>query len=332
MKLIKASSVLTSVAFLACPLYVGAESGPVLFGLMSAGAVEDEKDFESEAFEMELGVKGGYDFDAAKLNYQLILDLSDAINAEEDTDGEDEIHVRRASLALVTGYGVFVIAPRAISGHWRNLYGGLDKFEYNEPHAATPVSGGGLFEQVDEGQNVLAYVSPNWNGFQAVVASLQVDEDNGKDHDVVGGRLLYWGKNWNVGFGHVEVDKAVGHGLPFEVRDDYVRDSIGFAYNFDKVELGATYERNSDQFVGADSDVFGLAGKVKLGSGWSLSLGYFDKNYDNDANVFGAPLIDDNLTVLNIKKQVHEKVSLWAETGQYDEAQDNVAFGVNVTF
>ncbi|MFC6674259.1 porin [Marinobacterium aestuariivivens] len=316
--------VMSAAALLTLPLAGTANATPKVFGLLSAGAVEDEKDFESEAFEVELGVKGAYELEGAKAVYELLVDVSDAVNAEEDTDGEDEIHVRQASVAFPTRYGSFIIAPRAVSGQFRNIYGGLRKFEYNEPHADTPASGGKIFEQPDEGQNVLAYVSPNWSGLQLIGASLQVDEDNGEDHDVVAVRAVYWGDNWNIGIGRVNVDQAAGP--PFAT-EDYNRDSIGFAYNIANVELGGVYEKNRDRFLGDDSDVLGLAARVKFGQGWSTSLGYFDKDYDDDST--GT---DDNLIVLNLKKQFHEKVELWAEAGQYEEADDNLALGVNVSF
>ncbi|WP_188861782.1 porin [Marinobacterium nitratireducens] len=301
-----------------------AETGPKVFGNISVGALNDEKDFEAEAYELEFGIKGVYELETTRVVYQLLMDVADAANADEDIDGEDEIHVREASVAFPTRYGSFVIAPRSVSGHFRNIYGGLRKFEYNEPHAFTPASGGKLFEQPDEGQNVLAYVSPNWNGFQFVGATLQINEDNDEDNDVIAARALYWGDNWNVGIGRVSVDQKVG---PPGADDNYNRDSIGFAYNIENLELGGVYEINSDRFGGDDSDVFGLAAKYRFGQGWSTSLGYFDKDYDDDDT--GT---DDSLIVLNVKKQLEEKVSLWAEVGEYDEGQDNIAVGVNVEF
>lgn len=302
-----------------------ADTGPKTFGLISVGALKDEKDFGSEAYKLYFGIKGNYDLDGAKAAYQLLLDVSDAANnAEKDNSGSGEIHVRQASVAFRTRYGSFIIAPRAVSGQFRNIYGGLRKFDYNEPHENTRASGGNMFEQADEGQNVLAYVTPNWHGLQMMAASLQVNENNGVDNDVRAVRAVYWGHNWNLGIGHAIVDKAVG---PPSATRDYTRDAIGFSYNLANVELGGTYEINNHRFGGDDSKVLGLATRVKFGEGWSVSLGYFDKNYKDD-----KAFTDDNLTVLNLKKQIHKDIAVWAETGQYDNAKDNVAFGVNLTF
>ncbi len=324
MNTMKIAVVLSATAALTLSIPSFADTGPKVFGNISIGAVKDEKDFESEAFEVQLGVKGVYEVEGAKAVYQLLLDVSDAVNAEEDNDGEDEIHVSQASIAFPSRFGSLVLAPRGGSGQFRNIYGGLRKFEYNEPHANTPASGGKIFEQADEGQNVIAYVSPNWSGLQLTAATLQINEDNGEDHDAVAVRALYWGDNWNVGIGRVKVDKEAG---PPSATDDYKRDSIGFSYDIDGVELGATYEKNSDRFGGDDSDVFGLAAKYKFGQGWSSSLGYFDKDYEDDTK--GT---DDTLLVLNLKKQLHKKVAIWAETGRYDVAENNVALGVNLSF
>ncbi|MFC6674284.1 porin [Marinobacterium aestuariivivens] len=324
MRITTPTRLLSSAVLLSLSMTAAADTGPKVFGLLSVGALNDEKDFETEAYELELGIKGVYDIEGIKAAYELLADFADAANAEEDIDGEDEIHVRQASVAFRTQYGAFVIAPRAVSGQFRNIYGGLRKFEYNEPHASTPAAGGKVFEQPDEGQNVLAYVSPNWNGFQLIGASLQINEDNDEDHDVIAVRAVYWGNNWNIGIGRVNVDKEAG---PPSANDDYNRDSIGFAYNFSKFELGGVYERNSDRFGGDDSDVFGVAAKYHFGQGWSSSLGYFDKDYDNDDTG-----VDNSLVVLNLKKQLKDNVNLWAEAGEYDEGSDNIALGVNVEF
>lgn len=67
-----------------------------------------------------------------------------------------------------------------------------------------------MFEQADDGQNVLAHLTPNRHGLQMMKDSLQANEDNGVDHDVRAARAVYWGHNWNLAVAHAVVDKAAG--------------------------------------------------------------------------------------------------------------------------
>ncbi|MBR9830341.1 MAG: porin [Oceanospirillales bacterium] len=293
-----------------------------LFASMGVLDVED-KDFDPETFELEFGVNGLIKADAFKMRYQFVADVADAVNSRDTggKEGEGDIHVKEAKLIFPTNYGVFVLAPRSNSGVQRDMYSNINLFEYNETHnGRTTPTGNPIFNQADEGQDVLAYVTPKWNNMRMVFSTLSLSEDNSEDLDVKTARLIYDNKALNLGISRVLTEKTV-----VGADEDYVRTALTAGYNFGQLHMGATYEINEDTFNSNDFDSFGIAARYQFQEGLSAALGYYDKDADNDA-------ADNNGVVFQVKKQIHPSVSLWAETGQYDNGADNIALGVNLKF
>lgn len=293
-----------------------------LFASMGVLDVED-KDFDPEAFELEFGVNGLIKADSFKMRYQFVADVADAVNSKDTggTEGEDDIHVKEAKLIFPTAYGVFVLGPRSSSGVYGDMYKNIDLFEYNETHnGGVAATGSPLFGQAAEGQDVLAYKTPTWNNLYAVVSTLSLSESNDEDLDVKTARLIYDDKTFRFGISQVLVEQKVAN-----KDEDYVRTALTAGYNTGALHLGATYEINEDTFNGNDFDSYGVAARYAFGDGLSTSVAYFDKDADIDT-------ADDSGVVLQIKKQVHPNIALWAETGQYDNSEDNIALGVNLKF
>ncbi len=293
-----------------------------LFASMGVLDVED-KDFDPEAFELEFGVNGLIKADSFKMRYQFVADVADAVNSRDTggTEGEDDIHVKEAKLIFPTAYGAFVLAPRSSSGVHRDMYKNIDLFEYNETHnGGVAPTGSPLFGQAAEGQDVLAYKTPTWNNLYAVVSTLSLSESNDEDLDVKTARLIYDDKTFRFGISQVLVEQKVAN-----KDEDYVRTALTAGYNAGALHLGATYEINEDTFNGNDFDTYGVAARYAFSEGLSTSVAYFDKDADIDT-------ADDSGVVLQIKKQVHPNIALWAETGQYDTQTDNIALGVNLKF
>ncbi len=293
-----------------------------LFASMGVLDVED-KDFDPEAFELEFGVNGLIKADSFKMRYQFVADVADAVNSRDTggTEGEDDIHVKEAKLIFPTAYGAFVLAPRSSSGVHRDMYKNIDLFEYNETHnGGVAPTGSPLFGQAAEGQDVLAYKTPTWNNLYAVVSTLSLSESNDEDLDVKTARLIYDDKTFRFGISRVLVEEKVAN-----KDEDYVRTAFTAGYNIGTLHLGTTYEINEDTFNGNDFDTYGVAARYTFGEGLSTSIAYFDKDADIDT-------ADDSGVVLQIKKQVHPNIALWAETGQFDTQTDNIALGVNLKF
>ncbi|NVK75148.1 MAG: porin [Oceanospirillaceae bacterium] len=294
-----------------------------LFTSLGVLNIED-KDFDPEAFETELGVKGNIKSNDFKMIYNVKVDLSDAINSRDTggPDGEADIHVKETNMIFPTSYGTFILAPRAVSGQYRDLYSNVDYFEYNEAHSgnATP-SGNTLFAQASEGSDVIAWASPKFYGIKFVAATLSVKEDNHNDLDVKSFRAIYNQGGLNFGVGHVIASKTLTGATK-----DYKRSAITAGYKFDKIDLGTTYEINTDTFgTAGDYKTLGLAARYYIDDSYSVAAAYYQKDSDIDSK-------DNKGTVFQVKKQIGKSVSLWAEVANYDITPDNVALGINLSY
>lgn len=297
------------------------------FTMFASLGVLDRKDadFDPEAFELELGLKGLVKFDEFKMAYSLIADVADATNSRDTggVDGEADIHIRHAAVVFPTKYGAFVLAPRGISGQHRDLYSNINIFEYNEAHSGsvTPTGMAGIFGQPDEGQDVVAYVTPSFYNIKATMAVLSIDEENSNDVDARSFRLVYDDKKLNLGAGIVLADKVLAG-----ANDDYKRMAFTVGYSFERLDIGATYEINKDTFgPRGDYDSFGVTGRYHFGNSYSAAVGYYEKDSDVDA-------YDNDGTVFQVKKEFNKNIAAWAETGLYDNTADNIAVGVNIRF
>ncbi|MDX2422715.1 MAG: porin [Amphritea sp.] len=294
-----------------------------LFSSLGAVAVED-KDFDPEAFELELGIKGLVKLDTFKMIYMINADISDAINSKDTggTEGEADIHIKDAKVIIPTAYGTFVIAPRTASGQLRDLYSNINIFEYNETHSGSVApSGMPIFNQAAEAQDVIAYITPAFNNIKVTFSSISIPEANGVDSDVLAARALYDDKKLNIGFGVVQANQALGGS-----NEDYTRYALTAGYDFDHISIGATYESNQDTFGSAgDFDAYGVVGRYHLDAGLSLAAGYVNKDSDINTN-------DNNGVVLQVKKSFSQHVSAWVEAADYDTSPDNIAAGINIQF
>ncbi len=289
----------------------------------SFGVLEVEnKDFDPEAFELEAGVQGMASYEDFKMKYEFTVDMAQAANREDASGDKDEIRVKEAKALFPTKIGTFLLAPRTTSGTYRNLYDNINIFEYNETHnGKETATGNPIFNQADEGQDVIAYITPRWHNTFIVAAVLAVQEDNDEDADLKAIRVVHKGEKLNWGASYILVDSNM-HPV---ANDDYTRMAFTAGYKFDQLHLGATYEINEDTFNSNDFDSYGVAARYSFGQGMSAALGYYDKDADID-------VADNSGIVFQIKKELSPNIALWAETGQYDNSADNLALGVNLKF
>ncbi|WP_432695007.1 porin [Marinobacterium sp. YM272] len=299
---------------------------PEFHGFFSMGALKAEnKDFDPEAFELEAGIHGLVGYQDFKMKYEFTVDMAQAANRDDANGDDDEIRVKEAKAFFPTPYGTFLLAPRTTSGTYRNLYDNINIFEYNETHNGRETSTGNpIFSQADEGQDVIAYITPRWHNTFIVAAMLAIQEDNDVDSDVKAIRVVHKGEQLSLGASYILIDENVPPAAA-GATDDAKRIAFTAGYDFDNLHLGATYEINKDTFNGNDFDSYGVAGRYSFGNGLSAALGYYDKDADIDAT-------DNYGVVFQVKKQLHPQIALWAETGQYDTTDNNVAVGVNLKF
>lgn len=308
-------------------------STPKAYGFLSAGALKTEtKDFEAEAFELEVGILGYATLsEDLKLNYALELDLAPAANAA-DTSGQDfdtDVKVKEAKFWLPTDYGMFVVAPKGTSGHWAQLYGPVDTFEYNEARAFQPYEQKpAIFALSDRTSGTFAYWTPKFLNTQVVVSAITLNEANKQDADVKAIRIIYQDDMLHLGLGTAVVAEEE---LPPFVTDDYQVTTASAGITFGQVKLGAVWEHNDQQPFpaaaegSADSDAYGVSISYAFENGYGLSTGYRERDHDFDVQ-------DESAYLLKLERRITEQVKVWAETGQYEEGNSNYAAGFNIIF
>lgn len=324
-------AVAVSAAATAPALAVGLEK-PEAYGYLSAGALKVESaDAEAEAFELELGLRGKAILDEGlNLNYAVEVDLAGAANSSDDPttgrDGEADVHVKEAKFWLPTQYGMFVLAPRGTSGQWVDIYGPINHYEYNEPHAN--VHSDGIFAQPDRTSGTFAYHTPWFMKTKLVAAAITLNDSNDQDVDGRAIRLVHKGDNLNVAVG---TTLLMQEQLPPFATDDYQISAAGASYSLGGLTLGAVWEnnRNSPYPLApdgkADFDSYGVSANYVADSGAGVAIGYKEKNHDYEA-------ADESVYTLKVEQRIAPQVKVWAETGQYDTLPSNYAVGFNVTF
>ncbi|MCG2579430.1 MAG: porin [Marinobacter sp.] len=305
---------------------------PEAYGDLSAGALKIESaDAEAEAFELELGLRGKVILDEGlNLNYAVEVDLAGAANSSDDPatgrDGEADVHVKEAKFWLPTQYGMFVVAPRGTSGQWVDIYGPINHYEYNEPHA--DLHPDGIFAQPDRTSGTFAYHTPWFMKTKLVAAAITLNDSNDQDVDGRAIRLVHKGDNLNFAIG---TTLLMQEQLPPFATDDYQISAAGASYSLGGLTLGAVWEnnRNSPYPLApdgkADFDSYGVSANYVADSGAGVAIGYKEKNHDYEA-------ADESVYTLKVEQRVAPQVKVWAETGQYDVLPSNYAMGFNLTF
>lgn len=305
---------------------------PEAYGYLSAGALKIESaDAEAEAFELELGLRGKAILDEGlNLNYAVEVDLAGAANSSDDPatgrDGEADVHVKEAKFWLPTQYGMFVVAPRGTSGQWVDIYGPINHYEYNEPHA--DLHPDGIFAQPDRTSGTFAYHTPWFMKTKLVAAAITLNDSNDQDVDGRAIRLVHKGDNLKFAIG---TTLLMQEQLPPFATDDYQISAAGASYSLGGLTLGAVWEnnRNSPYPLApdgkADFDSYGVSANYVADSGAGVAIGYKEKNHDYEA-------ADESVYTLKVEQRVAPQVKVWAETGQYDVLPSNYAVGFNLTF
>ncbi|WP_144778564.1 porin [Marinobacter maritimus] len=322
-------------AAVATPAFAVELEKPAFYGYLSAGALKIEgADAEVDAFEIELGLQGkALLSEGLNLNYKVEVDLADAANnADKDPgpgrgrDGEGDIHVKEAVFWLPTKYGMFVVAPRGTSGQWRDIYGSINHYEYNEPHEA--LNPDGIFAQPDRTSGTMAYHTPWFMKTKLVAAAITLREYNEQDADGKSVRLVHVNGGLKVAIGTTLIAQE-----QVPTNDDYLISAAGVSYKKGGLTLGAVWENNQDSpyrlnsgtFTTADFDSYGVSAYYVADSGAGAALGYKEKNHDFDA-------ADESVYTLKVEQRITPQMKVWVETGQYEELPSNYAVGLNVTF
>lgn len=305
-------------------------NGKLNMGILQAGS----RDYDVWAFKADLGVEGLYITESGlKFKYQFVADFAGELNGPDDynetwTSGEtsdldngnaseSDVDVHTARVFIISDYGLFLIAPRTISGQWGQLYGAVDKFEYNRMHGKTGPNA--MFAQIEQANDVVAYVSPEFaGGARVILAGLTIADHNEEDLDAKVWRVVYDNKKGlKAGIGNVNVSDKL-------VPETYNRSAATLSYDFGSFSLGGTYETN-DKHPAGDFDSYAVVAETDLSDRVTATVGYANKDHDDDAK-------DNSGMMAKLKYKTGDKSYLFLEGGQYDETVNNVLAGVSVSF
>ncbi|WP_221794295.1 porin [Oceanobacter mangrovi] len=303
-------------------------TGKLNVGILQAGS----RDYDVWAFKADLGIKGMYTTDSGlKLKYEFVADYAGELNgidANNETwssgetsdldngNSEGDVDVHTARIFVITDYGLFLVAPRTISGQWAQLYGNVDKFEYNRMHGKTGPNA--IFAQIEQANDVVAYISPEFGGgFRFIGAALTIDDYNGEDADALVWRVVYKKGDFNAGVGNVQVSDKL-------VPETYNRSAATAGYDFGSFSLGATFE-NNDKHPSGNFKSYAVVGEMELTNTLTASLGYANKNHKNDA-------LDNSGVMAKLKYTTGSQSYMYVEGGQYEHSINNFLAGISIGF
>ncbi len=317
---------------LANSAYVSAGNGPEITGRLNTAIVSaGSHDIDVRAIGAHLGISHLEKLDnGMKLKYELVADFSGEINGTDangqvytsgDRDNSGDVYVETAKMVLITKAGVLVYGPRLLSGQWKQIYSGVDKFEYNRMHGQMGQSA--IFGQPYQVGNVIAYASPELApGLKFVGAVLTPIDYNDDDVDVKSARLVYKKGALSAAVGRV------WYSSEFPNIGNYERTALGASYDFGKLNLGAVYEGNKE--IANEYDSYAVVADMKLSDTIAVTLGYANKSADNEAaNKTGM--------IGKLKYKTSKKTYMYIEGGSYEgdgdiNFADNVLFGMNAKF
>lgn len=317
---------------------------PNFYGHISARVIDqqDGRDTFHEAYDVRVGVKGKKVLKEIGMPvlYQLEAEITNAVNGSRfNSDDDNELQVTEAKVAFGTPYGILLLAPKAVSGYQKDLYGPVDVFETNEAHAVNGVSD--IFAQDQLINNAIGYITPaNSLGLRAVLAHLGGADNNNENNDILTWRVTWEGektdalsesyaKGLKLGIGQVYIDEALPAQAGLPVTDEWVRTT--FMASFDKggLHLGATYEDNdykNDANIKLSQSNYGVVASYTM-DGWTASVGQYKRDID------GTDIGDNEGTVFGLKKQFKDGLMLFVEHGNFDiDSQDSTTAGVKFSF
>lgn len=307
----------TSMITLACAnAYAGGNGSPIFYGNLDAGVIkhQSKSDVSGEAFEVSAGVKGVYKFDGYKIIYNLETEMTKATNARS---GESDFEIKNAYIVVPSAYGTLILGPQVESGQQKEMYKVVDIFQTNEAHGNTvsPVWG-----QRDEVSGMVGYNTPKVGGFYGAIRFLTLEDDNEKDVDAFGARIIYKKDKLYLGLGFVTIASEV---LP--TSENYERTTFTAGYSFANVDAGFTYEKNEDSPSG-DFDVWAVAADMMINEQWSAGLSYIDKDHDVDA-------LDNDGVIGIVRRKLNDDIFVYAEVAAYSlDDMDNYTIGININF
>lgn len=89
------------------------------------------------------------------------------------------------------------------------------------------------------------------------------------------------------------------------------------------LKLAGVYETDRAHPTG-DWDSFAANAELRFNPDWTFRTAFVDKKHDVES-------LDRSGMILGLDRNFGTNVKVFLETGQYDGAPDNIAFGISVT-
>ncbi|QYK00463.1 porin [Shewanella psychrotolerans] len=162
------------------------------------------------------------------------------------TNESDEFALRVASLIFSTDYGSFYVG-KGYSGAYLNLYKRVDihPFSNSEQYTMNKM----LFRQGKYSDSIIAYVTPWYDSamgkFQAKMALVNPNSNDGANDDVLVGRILYSAGKFNAVINLNRIDEKFSGNAD---NHHYNRYSFGADYTFNNLTLAYTGEYSENAF------------------------------------------------------------------------------------
>jgi hypothetical protein len=306
--------------------------GDIRFGLIS----EETQDLNSELYYGAFGVRGEHNIEQAPIQifYKLGADYS-STDRQADAEDNDEFDLRESNLLIKSPYGA-VFLGNGTAGVWTDLYSRVDRFQFNSQERSWKNTLGGnhhsFYAQSKYAQNVLAYISPNWNDWQVKAAYLSTAPDNGEDNDITSLRAVYDSGRFAFAVSGLKISEK----LSATTNKDYYRYASVISYQWQGFYIAALIEDNQDVFgrqaaLNYDHQVYGVTVEYRVNN-WILGLGHQYKNWDGSPTGYDSEALSQAIAHYHFDPHF----SVFAEIAMYNENYtdkgNNGGVGVQFTF
>lgn len=210
------------------------------------------------------GLKGSEDLGnglKAIFQYEWALESSEGTST---AGAGASVNNRLAYVGVAGGFGTL-----AVGRQWTPYYGSVDKTDLFNNASVGAASANGYYLGLTRTGDAIAYISPNFNGFQAKLAAVIDDgrtqpaiADVSDGIDAYNLSLDYDNGPLSVGFSWLDYDSALE-----TAPGSADRWGIAGKYNFGNFAIAAQYENRDDSTAGNDgADSYGLGAEAYFGN------------------------------------------------------------------
>lgn len=239
------------------------------YGRLSADGKMSNNYFNSGGLSgSRIGLRGHEDLGnglKAVFEYEMAFNLDNtgttagAINSTNAAGGNGLTGTRQSYVGLGGGFGTVVLGRLQTPGYYIGKFDALASSAIS-PQAVLAANAGSTIAPNNNGRvnNAIAYLSPNFSGFSAVIAYGSGEEhtQNVEKESVFGLGLNYENGPIAVGIAHHRVGNVgANNSAPGDVNPNLTENMIGASYNFGVVKVLGSYQDGKLSGAGLTSPV-----------------------------------------------------------------------------